>query len=249
MSYKPWVLIFAFMATLLAGCGGSTEGFSAYDGLRLSRDRVKLVRDETQNVDVQLQLARGEQRGTTLTLSATDLPAGVTATFFPSTITISDNNVHTVRMALTADRDVAVGQYQVTVHRTGGEKEHTQRLSLQAVDFAVGIDVDDTDVTLGPGDSQDIDVVLTRRGNSNGTVEMSLSGDVPDGVSWTLSPGRVLIDPDHQRVHVKLTLEADSDITTDDKETCHVRALKGVNSDQSDGIDVKADAPDEAAGS
>ncbi len=233
-------LLIALVLSVAFGCGGSTN-FSAYDGLNLSRDRVELVRDEVQPIDAHLQLARGETRGMTVSLSVTGLPAGVTGVFTPATFTLNDSNVHTVRLLLTADRAVAPGEFKIVVHRTGGEKEHTKGFTLRLFDFGVKVDVDDNDVTLNPGDSQEIDITLTRRGNSNGTVELTLGGDLPDGVRWSISPARVTIDLDNPRRRATLTLEADFDADRDGDERCRVRALKGVNSNESEGIDVKLD--------
>lgn len=228
-----------FIVLLMAfGCGGKGEGVSAYTGLGLSRDRVLVVRDESQSVDVQVQLAHGEQSGTVVNLSVTGLRDGVTATMTPATMTLTDTNIHTARLTVTASRTVDIGHLSVVVHRVSGGSDHTQTIDLQVADFAVYVDVDSTSVTVHPNGTEDVDVVLTRRGNSNGTVEMTLAGDVPDGVSWSLSPARVQIDADHTREHVRLRFEGSADQTTNGKETCRARALKGINHNDSDGIDV-----------
>ena len=232
-----WLVLVA-MLTATAACGGKSSSFDANEGLELSRDRALVVRDETQDVDLFVQLARGEQRGTTVRFEVSGLPSGVTSSFSQASMTLDDFNVHPVRFNFTADRLAPVGQYSVIIRRLGGSQPFSKTLTLTIADFAVFVDADDTDVTLHPGDSHDIDVVLTRRGNSNGTAEMNLAGDVPDGIGWEISPARVLIDPDHTRVHVTLTLTADSDASGSDTETCRLRVLKGINHNESDGIDV-----------
>lgn len=231
------------LCTILAACGGKSSSFDANLGLEVSRDRALVVRDETQDVDLFVQLARGEARGTTVHFNVTGLPEGVTWSLSQETLTLDDYNVHTVRLSVVADRLAPLGKYTVVIHRLGGSTEFTKTVSLTVSDFAVFVDPDTTDVTLHPGDSHDIDVVLTRRGNSNGTAETNVAGEVPDGVHWEISPSRVLIDADHQRVHVTLSLSADSGATSGDTKTCRVRILKGINHNESDGIDVHLVVP------
>jgi len=234
------VCLFAILA--LAGCGGAS--LASDDGLGLADPSVTVAREETGQMEVLLHLTRDEKPGLVTQLSVTGLPDGVTANFSAASVTLNDYTIKRSQLMLTTDRAMPAGEYVITVHRKGGNREHTQRFTLKVVDFAVGVSVSDSDVTIAPGETKDITVTLTRRGNSSGTVELTLTGDTPDGVSWTLTPGRVIIDPNNPSVKVRLRLEADTGDNTDHSTTCRVQALKGIYSYRSKQITVRMDAPD-----
>lgn len=230
------------LSLLAAGCGGS-HSLPKSEGIGLTTDNPKVARDETRSYKVQVHATPGEKPGVT-SLSVANLPSGVTARFEPTTLDLSNNLSQTATLYLTADRAMTAGKYQVSLRRTNGSGFSTDEFTLNIADFAVSIDVDSTDVTLNPGGSQDIDVAINRRGNSSGTAELRLGGTLPDGISASFDPPRVLIDLDHPRVHSTLTLSADSSATANSSDKIHVKALKGTNTDNSDDIDVALQVPD-----
>lgn len=230
------------LTLLIAGCGGS-HSLPKSEGIGLTTDNPKVARDETRSYKVQVHATPGEAPGVT-TLSMANLPTGVSARFDPPTLDLSTNLAQTSTLFLSADRAMTAGKYRVSLRRTNGNGFSTDEFDLRIADFAVSIDLDSTDVTLGPGGSQDIDVAINRRGNSSGTAELSLGGTLPDGISAYFSPERVVVDPTHTRVHATLTLSADSGATANSSDKIYVKALKGTNSDRSDDISVALQVPD-----
>lgn len=231
------------LALALSGCGGKNH-LSRDEGLQVFGDPIKIARDETLGATVASHIVPPEP-ASVVTFSLTDMPADVTGTFDPPTLDYSVNPSQNTRLNLTASRTAQTGTFDVVARRTRGDGDgfFTDHFRIKVVDFRVDVDRDTTSLSLAPGESKDIDITVTRRGNSNGTVEFDLGGDLPDGVSYSFAPARRLIDADHTRVHTTLTLSADWGATSSGSDKCHVRVLKGSNVDNSGDIDVTLNVP------
>jgi len=225
------------------GCGG--DHLHRNDGIALFGDPIELVRDESRTARVATHLVPGEP-ATVSSFSVTDLPDGVTGQFDQPTLNFATTPAADLHLTLSASRTAQTGLFTATVKRTkGGTNEfYTDAFKIKVIDFAVDVDSDDTSVSLSPGSSHDTKITIHRRGNSSGTVEFDLGGSLPDGVSYDFNPDRVLVDADHPNPHTTLTLTADSSASSSSSDTCHVRALKGVNVDNSQDISVSLTVPD-----
>lgn len=225
------------------GCGG--DHLHRNDGIAVFGDPIELVRDESRTARVATHLVPGEP-ATVSRFSVTDLSDGVTGVFDQPTVDFATTPATDLYLTLSASRTAQTGLFTATVKRTkGGTNEfYTDAFKVRVIDFAVDVDSDDSSVSLAPGGSNDTKITLHRRGNSSGTVEFDLGGSLPDGVSYDFNPDRVLVDADHPNPHTTLTLTADSNASTSGSDTCHVRALKGVNVDNSEDISVTLTVPD-----
>jgi len=241
---RPFGLgIFTFGLIFAAGCGG--DHLHRNDGLAVFGDPIEVVRDETRWARVATHLVPGET-ASVVTFSTSDIPDGVTAVFDPPTVDFAATPAKDIRIYLTASRTAQTGLFTAVAKRTkGGTNElYTDPFKIRVIDFAVDVSADDSSVTMAPGDSHDTEITLRRRGNSNGTVEFDLGGSLPDGVSYSIDPPRLVVDANHPVVHATLTLSADSGASKSGSATCHVRALKGVNVDNSGDISVSLQVPE-----
>jgi subtilase family serine protease len=118
-------------------------------------------------------------------LSASGLPAGVTASFSPTSTTTSS----TLTIATTAA--AAAGSYTVTITGTSGSLTHSTTVTLvvQAAassgDFSLAATPASQTVTAGSGTTYSVSVTST--GGFSGSVALSASG-LPAGVTASFSP-------------------------------------------------------------
>jgi hypothetical protein len=120
----------------------------------------------------------------TVNLSASGLPAGVTATFNPASTT------GTSTLTLTASSTATVGTKTVTITGTSGNLTHTTTISLTVnsanpPDFTIA--VSPTSLTVARGASGSYKVTITAKNGFAGTVSLSVSG-VPSRVTATFNP-------------------------------------------------------------
>jgi len=115
-----------------------------------------------------------------VTLTASALPKGVTASFSPNPAS------GVIELALTANSAAPVGVSTVTVTGTSGQltKTITFPLGIFVPTFAIS---SQTSVTMGQTDGTIVPVTLTPEYGFNGLVSLSVSG-LPKGVSASISP-------------------------------------------------------------
>ncbi len=166
-----------------AGCGGpATPDFS----LSASPNSLSVVQGLSGTSTITVNPLNGFTGS--VSLSASGLPAGVTATFNPSSTT------GTSTLTLTASNTAAVGTVTVTITGTSGTLTHTTTLSLTvtsnapAPDFTIS--VSPTSLTVARGSTGHYTVTITGQNGFAGTVNLSVSG-VPSRVTATFSPTSV----------------------------------------------------------
>ncbi|MBO0857163.1 MAG: endo-1,4-beta-xylanase [Chloracidobacterium sp.] len=120
-----------------------------------------------------------------VTLSASGLPAGVSATFNPASATGTSS-----MLTLTASSTATLGAAAVTVTGTGGGMTRTAMINLtvsqsQTPDFS--LTPTPTSLTVNQGASGMVAIAITRFGGLTGAVALNTSG-LPGGVTASFSP-------------------------------------------------------------
>jgi len=115
-----------------------------------------------------------------VTLSASGLPSGVTASFSPNPTTGYNNT-----LTLTASSSVAVGQYNVTITGKSGNQTVTTALSLGVL--APNFTLSANSLSIGQGTSGTTYVNVSPQNGFAGSVTLSASG-LPSGVTAAFSP-------------------------------------------------------------
>ena len=124
-------------------------------------------------------------------LSASGQPAGVTATFSPTSIAAPGSGTSTLTLAVAST--TATGTYTITVTGTGGGITHTATVSLTvtaAVAGAFTVSVSPTSGYLDQGQSGYAVVTTTVSGGFDSAVTLSATG-VPSGVTGSFSPATI----------------------------------------------------------
>jgi endoglucanase len=116
-------------------------------------------------------------------LSATGLPAGVTATFNPASTTGTSS-----ALTLAASSTATTGAATVTVSGTGGGLTRTRTINLTVNGPDFSLSANPANVTVNRGSSGTSTVTITRAGGFTGSVALSASG-LPSGVTATFNPG------------------------------------------------------------
>lgn len=122
-------------------------------------------------------------------LSATDLPAGVTARFQPANIDPPANGSGRSTLTFAADATAAAGTYPVTVKGTDGALEHTATVQLTVAAASLKLSVAPNPVSVVQGTSGTASVTVTGFGLSS---PVTLAGSqLPAGVSVQFQPNPV----------------------------------------------------------
>jgi uncharacterized membrane protein len=127
-----------------------------------------------------------------VSLSASGLPTGVTASFSPASIAAPGSGSST--LTFTASSTATAGTVNVTVSATGGSVTHTTVIALTVnpasatPDFAVS--AAPTSVSVAQGSSGSSTISTTLSGGFNAAVSLSASG-LPAGVTASFSPASI----------------------------------------------------------
>ena len=145
----------------------------------------------------------------TVVLSASGMPSGVTASFNPSSIPAPGSGSST--LTVTVGSPVAVGTYPITVTGTGGGKTHSTTVSLTVTqaskpDFTIG--ASPSSLTIVQGASGASTITITSQNGFNSATTLSTSA-LPSGVTASFSPNPVT-PPANGSVTSTLTLSASS---------------------------------------
>lgn len=162
------------------GCGGpATPDFS----LSASPSSLSVVQGTSGTSTITVNPVNGFTGS--VSLSASGLPAGVTATFNPSSTT------GTSSLTLTASNTATLGTVTVTITGTSGTLTHTTTISLTVTsnapppDFTIA--VSPTSLTVARGTTGHYTVTITGQNGFAGTVSLSVTG-VPGRVTATFNP-------------------------------------------------------------
>src|SRR6478609_6738806 len=126
-----------------------------------------------------------------VSLSASGLPAGVTASFSPASIAAPGSGSST--LTFTASSTATTGTVNVTVTATGGTVTHTTTIGLTinsaaTPDFAVSAAPASLSVTQGTSGSSTVSTTVS--GGFNSAVSLAASG-LPAGVTASFSPASI----------------------------------------------------------
>lgn len=127
----------------------------------------------------------------TVSLSATGLPSGVSASFSPTSVTPPSGGSASSSLTLTASSSAVAGTYTVTIHGIAGNSSHTVTLTLtigSPADFTVSVAPQSLSIAQGSGASTTVTVGSLNGFNSS--TSLSISG-LPSGVTATFSPTSV----------------------------------------------------------
>ena len=126
-----------------------------------------------------------------IALSASGQPSGVTVSFSPSSISAPGSGSST--MNITVGSTTSTGTYSITVTGVGGGITHTTSVSLTVTGGSTGkftISVSPTSGYLYQGQSGYAVVTTTASGGFNSSIALSASG-VPSGVTVSFSPSSI----------------------------------------------------------
>jgi hypothetical protein len=119
-----------------------------------------------------------------ISLSATGLPAGATATFTPTSVTAGGSST----LTLAAGATTMPGTYTVTITGTAASATHTARVTLVVSDKSnFSISAAATTVSVVQGSSSTTTVMTTPTAGTPETVTLSAS-DLPPGATATFAP-------------------------------------------------------------
>ncbi|WP_433728122.1 M4 family metallopeptidase [Actinoplanes sp. CA-051413] len=169
-------------------CG--TPGPSNDFSLSVSPSSGSLRQGGTVTTTVATQVSSGNAQP--VTLSASGLPSGVTATFSPATVTAGQPSTLTLRAIATA----AVGSKAVTVTGSAASGNHTATYTLTVTtgqpptgdDFSVSVSPQAG--TVAPGNSVTAAVATATTSGNAQPVNLAVTG-APTGVTASVSPSSV----------------------------------------------------------
>ena len=123
-------------------------------------------------------------------LTATGLPAGSTATFTPSMVSVMSTAAVTSTLVVTTSASTPTGSDAFTVTGTSGSTKHTLDLTVVVSSSppAVAVSVTPATVTVAPGSTATYSVSVTRLNGYTGVVALGTTGALPPGVQATLTP-------------------------------------------------------------
>jgi uncharacterized membrane protein len=146
-----------------------------------------------------------------VSLSASGLPPGVTASFSPASIAAPGSGSST--LTVTASSTATTGSATVTVTATGAGVTHTATISLMVTSAATPdfvVSASPTSVSIGQGASGTSTISTTISGGFNSALSLSASG-LPSGVAAAFSPTSIAAPGSGSST---LTLTAGSTATT-----------------------------------
>jgi subtilase family serine protease len=131
-----------------------------------------------------------------VTLSASGLPSGVTASFSANPVTPSANGSTTSTLTLTASATAATGTATITITGTSGALSHSTTIAL-TVDASTGtagisLALSPSSFTIDDGSTVNTTLTVTNTGSTSVSVDLSVS-EFPSGVLATASADPVSV--------------------------------------------------------
>jgi hypothetical protein len=154
-------------------------------GISASPASVSAVKGSSATTTVSTTVSGGFNSA--VSLSASGVPAGATATFSPSSIGAPGSGSSTLTLATGT---AAAGTYTITITGTGGGKTHTTTVSLTVTTSATpdfSLAVSPSSVSVAAGSSATASASTTVTGGFNSAVALSVSG-LPAGASASFAP-------------------------------------------------------------
>jgi hypothetical protein len=154
--------------------------------LSASPTTVSVVQGGTKTTTVSTTVSGGFNSA--VSLSASGLPAGVTASFSPTSIAAPGSGSST--LTFTASSTAATGTSTITINASGGGVSHSTTVSLTVSatatpDFSVS--ASPTSLSVAAGSSGTSTISTTISGGFNSAVSLSASG-LPSGVTAAFNP-------------------------------------------------------------
>lgn len=154
----------------------------------ISPSTVLAALNNSSSTTVTLQALFGFSSNVTLSISG--VPAGITATFTPATIT---GGAGSSTLSFAVGSSVALGTYNVTVTGTGGGVTHSSTFPLivnsSPGDFTGSVSPDPQNIA--PGQAATYSITISPTGGFNGNVTLSLSGSIPPGSTFSFNPATI----------------------------------------------------------
>ena len=174
-------------AALLSALAGTSS--SPNFSLSASPSSVTVVQGNNGTSTITASISGGFN--STIGLSATGQPSGVTVSFSPNPIAAPGSGTSTMSMAVASS--TATGTYTITVTGTGGGLTRTTTVSLtvtSAVSSDFSISASPTAVTVSRGSSGTSTVTTKISGSFNSAITLSASGQ-PSRVTVSFTPTRI----------------------------------------------------------
>ena len=181
-------------AVLLAACGGSDGGGGgtvtpppSVGGFTIALSQSTLSVQQGQSGSVTASITRTGSFTGTVDLSTENVPAGITATFSPASVT---STTTATTLSVTVGATVAPGSYSFTVRgKATGQSDQTGTVSLTITAApaapAIALALSPTSGSVQQGASGSITATVTRT-NFTGAVTIAVSG-APAGVTTSVS--------------------------------------------------------------
>jgi len=205
---------------LLAALAGSTTTQPGFT-LSASPASVSVAQGATVSSTITSTVSGGFDSAVTLTASG--LPSGITASFSPSSITGAGSSTLTFTVGSTA----TAGTYSITVTGTSGSTVETTTVSLTVTSSGAtgsfSVSASPSSLTVARSNSGTVTVTTAVTGGFSGAISLSASG-LPSGVTATFSPSSIT-----GAGSSTLTLTASSRATTGTK-TITITAKSGSTS-------------------
>jgi uncharacterized membrane protein len=179
----------------VTGSGGgkshaATIFLAVWSGFALSASPTSLSVTAGGGASSQITTAVSGGFSSGISLSASGLPAGATASFSPATISSPGSGTST--MSISTSSSTPAGTYTVTVTGSGGGKSHAATISLAVTggspDFALSASPASLQVTAGGGASSQITTAVS--GGFSSGISLSASG-LPAGATASFSPATI----------------------------------------------------------
>lgn len=136
-----------------------------------------------------LSIARGNGFAGDVTLSAESVPAGVTATFAPPTLT---GSATASTLTLDVGGSALPGTYAITVRARGtGVAEQIVQVSLSVPTPAITLVAGSAQVSMVQGTAATVPINVTRTNGFAGTIDLAITG-LPGGLAASFAPAAVL---------------------------------------------------------
>jgi subtilase family serine protease len=126
----------------------------------------------------------------TIVLSASGQPTGVTVTFSPTSIATPGSGSSTMTMVVASN--AAAGSYPITVTGTGGSTSHTATVTLTVSAPAFAMSASPTSVSVAQGAKGTSTITTTISGGFDSAIALSASGQ-PTGVTVAFSPTSIAL--------------------------------------------------------